>query len=121
MVCSQIEPLLFFIHLFLIFQYSYRPDMAKVRPAGHMRPSRLFWQPLSLKYLFPHSPFFKKILLFNPKNDIFEEHFRNLLKFTQICREIFKIILNPSTPIYLFHVWNELAGLRTFKITENGP
>ncbi len=29
--------------------------------------------------------------------DITEEHFRNLLRFSQICREIFKITLYPST------------------------
>ncbi len=94
--------------------------MAKVQPAGCIRPSRLFWRPLSLKYLIPHSSFLKKIWLFKPKYDIFEKHFRNLLRFTQICREMFKIILNLHPPTYLFHVWNNLAAPRTFKITENG-
>jgi hypothetical protein len=90
--------------------------------AAACSPPDFFWRPLSLKYLIPDSPFFKKIWLFKPKYDIFEEHSRNISRFTQICREIFKIILNPSTPpTYLFQVWNDLAAPRTFKITENGP
>ncbi len=65
----------------------YRADMAKLRPAGCIRPSRLFLRPLSLKYLIPHSHFFRKIWLFMPKYNIFKEYFRNLLRFSQICRK----------------------------------
>ncbi len=98
---------------FKIF-YSFRPkiewnrtDMAKVRLPGRMQPSRLFLRPLSLKYTIPHSRFFKKNWLFKLKYDIFEEYFRNLLRFSQICRETFKIILNPSPQdIYLMFGMN---------------
>jgi hypothetical protein len=95
--------------------------MAKVRPVGCMRPSKLFWRPLSLKYLIPHSPFFKKIWLFKPKYDIFEEHFRNLLRFPQICRENFKIILNPSAPLHICFMFGMNLRPLGHWITENGP
>jgi hypothetical protein len=94
--------------------------MAKVRLPGRMQPSRLFLRPLSLKYTIPHSRFFKKNWLFKLKYDIFEEYFRNLLRFSQICRN-FQNNIEPFPPRYLSHVWNELAALRTLKITENGP
>ncbi len=45
----------------------------------------------------PKCHFWRKFWLFKPKNDIFEEHFRNLLGFSQICRENFKIFCPPST------------------------
>ncbi len=48
------------------------PDMAKMRPAGRMRPSRLFLRPLSLKYLIPHSQLYQKIWLFKPKYDFLD-------------------------------------------------
>jgi hypothetical protein len=70
------------------------PDMAKVRPAGRMRPSRFFLRPLSLKYLIPYSQLYKKIWLFKPKYDFL---------------------------LYPLDVWNEFAAPRTFKVTENGP
>ena len=102
--------------------WSYKPDMAKVWPAGHMRPFKLFLRPLSLgglKIFCELHPlkchFWRKCWLFKPKNDIFEEKFCKLLWFLQICREILKKNLNPSTP------WNELGAPRTLQIIENGP
>ena len=88
--------------------------MAKVRP------SRLFLRPFSIKYMIPPHNFLKKIWLLKPKYDIFEENFRNLLRFSQICREIFKIIKNPCTLRYLMFGMN-LRPPRAFKMTENDP
>ena len=72
-------------------------------------------RPLSFKYTIPRQHLFRKILLFMPKYDIFDEHFRNLQRNFQNNY----VPLYP--PRYLSHVWNELAAPRTFKITENGP
>ncbi len=66
-------------------------DMAKVRPAGHMRPAKLFLRPLSLRGL-------KIFVKLTPKNEIFEEHFWCLLGFSQIYREIFKKFCTPLPP-----------------------
>jgi hypothetical protein len=48
--------------------WGYSSDMAKVRPAGHMRPAKLFMWPLSLRGL-------KIFVKWTPKNAIFEEKF----------------------------------------------
>ena len=76
--------------------------MAKKRPAGRMRPSRLFLRPLSSKYMIHHSQLpLRKFDFLKPKYNIFDKHFRNFLRFSQICRQIFKIVLNPSTPLFI--------------------
>jgi len=47
--------------------------------------------PLSFKYtIFTHI-YLEKIWLFKPKYEIFDDHLRNLLGFSKIYREIFKI------------------------------
>jgi hypothetical protein len=84
-------------------------------------PPDFFCGPWAINIPFPTHIYLGKIWLFKPKYDIFDDHFRNLLRFSQICTEIFKIIMYPLPPRYLSHVWNELAAPRTFKITENGP
>ncbi len=90
----------------------YRHGQSAAR-GPHAAVQTFLW-PLSFKYTIPHSHLFRKILLFKPKYDIFDEHFRNLKRNFQNNY----VPLHP--PRYLSYVWNELAALRTFKISENG-
>jgi hypothetical protein len=78
--------------------------MAKVRPAGRMRPSRLFFAALELKE--NNSPL-KKIWLLKPKNYIFEERFWNLLRFSKN--------FEPLQPL------EQTCGPQNIKIIKNGP
>jgi hypothetical protein len=72
--------------------------MAKLRPAGRMRPSRLFLRPFSLKCTIPFKIFLKKMWLLKPKYDIFEEHFRNLLNFHKSAETFLKYFWIPIPP-----------------------
>ncbi len=86
----------------------------------HAALQTFFCGPLALSIQFPTHNFFKKIWLFKPKYDIFEQHFRKLWSFSQIYREIFKIILNPYTLYISVSCFEWTCGPRK-KITENGP
>jgi hypothetical protein len=71
---------------------------------GQSAALQTFFSALELKIFdspVPTHNYLRKFDFLKPKYDIFEEHFRNLLRFSQICRQIFKIVLNPSTPLFI--------------------
>ncbi len=67
--------ILFFNYQQFLMYYNRHGQSAGCGP--HAALQTFLW-PLSFKYTIPRQRLFGKILLFKPKYDIFDEHFRNL-------------------------------------------
>ncbi len=102
--CNQFNRLPLYIINKQISEWN-NSDMAKVPPAGHVGPAKLFLRPLSLGGLIFFCKmhplkchFWRKCWLFKPKMTFLKIKIWNVLGFLQICREIFKKLWTPLPP-----------------------
>jgi hypothetical protein len=89
---------------------------------GQSSALQTFLRPFSIKYMIPHSQYFKENLTFKAKIWHFWRTFKEPIEiFTNLQRYFQNNLESLYPPRYLSHVWNELTAPRAIKITENGP